>query len=567
MRKKTNEEYIKEVEEKNPNVEVVGEYIDSKTKIDYRCKKCGDIFSSFPSNILKGHGCKKCSVIENSQKRMMTLEEYKMKVAQNHPNVQVLGDYINSKTKIEHQCKKCGHIWNAVPASIISGRGCPVCAIKSAAEKKTKKHDEYIREISQIHPNVQVLGQYIDAKTKILHKCLIDGYEWFSAPANMLKTKGCPVCTGKAVLQGYNDLMTTHPHIALEWDFEKNDKLSPTMVSYGCNKKAYWKCPMCGHSYLSQICKRTSGRNCPMCAKENKISNAELRVYYYIKKYFSDTISSYKNEDKGLSEIDVFIPSLHVGIEYDGGLYHQDVERDKKKDEICDSLGIKLIRIREPECPQYQSNCICIDLQNHSANDLMRVIEYVLQELKIKNPVVNFNNDMADINNLVIRKHKDASLAMKFPKIAAEWHPTKNGSLKPNNVSYGSKMRIWWLCSQCGHEWITTVTDRTRAKGSGCPECGKEKAAKSKCKPVYCLELNQIFEGAIEADRELGIDRQAIYDCLSGNTGAAGRHPTTNEKLHWYYVYDQRRKNGVTIKGAINLGLITEEQIDNLKTS
>ena len=43
-------------------------------------------------------------------------------------------------------------------------------------------------------------------------------------------------------------------------------------------------------------------------------------------------------------------------------------------------------------------------------------------------------------------------LAIKYPDVAKEWHPTKNGSLTPCEVSASSKKKAWWICSK-GHEW------------------------------------------------------------------------------------------------------------------
>lgn len=53
-----------------------------------------------------------------------------------------------------------------------------------------------------------------------------------------------------------------------------------------------------------------------------------------------------------------------------------------------------------------------------------------------------------------------------------EWHPTKNGMLKPSMISAGSNKKAWWICSK-GHEWQSTVNNRKN--GNGCPECRKKK--------------------------------------------------------------------------------------------
>ena len=55
------------------------------------------------------------------------------------------------------------------------------------------------------------------------------------------------------------------------------------------------------------------------------------------------------------------------------------------------------------------------------------------------------------------------SLSKTFPKIASQWHPTKNGDLTPDKVTYGSKKKVWWQCPKdINHVWDSQIKDRTR---------------------------------------------------------------------------------------------------------
>ena len=56
-----------------------------------------------------------------------------------------------------------------------------------------------------------------------------------------------------------------------------------------------------------------------------------------------------------------------------------------------------------------------------------------------------------------------------IPELMAEWHPTKNEGLLPDDVPYGAGTKVWWLCSG-GHEWQSSPNQRTNRK-SGCPSC------------------------------------------------------------------------------------------------
>jgi hypothetical protein len=63
-------------------------------------------------------------------------------------------------------------------------------------------------------------------------------------------------------------------------------------------------------------------------------------------------------------------------------------------------------------------------------------------------------------------------LSTTHPKVADEWHPTKNGSLRSSDVTYASHKKVWWQCSK-GHEWVVAVSGRTSRGKSECPHCLK----------------------------------------------------------------------------------------------
>lgn len=66
-------------------------------------------------------------------------------------------------------------------------------------------------------------------------------------------------------------------------------------------------------------------------------------------------------------------------------------------------------------------------------------------------------------------KTNEDSLLVRYPDLAAQWHPTKNGDLTPERVTKGSHKKVWWVCDK-GHEWETSVKSRS-LNGNGCPYC------------------------------------------------------------------------------------------------
>lgn len=103
---------------------------------------------------------------------------------------------------------------------------------------------------------------------------------------------------------------------------------------------------------------------CDDCqAKAGKaISVGELFVLGLLKKLakinsiLGNIEHTYIIPNAGKRNLDVYISGLRIGIEYDGMKYHQNIERDQAKDELCTNAGIQLIRLREPGCPRYNTN-------------------------------------------------------------------------------------------------------------------------------------------------------------------------------------------------------------------
>lgn len=73
-------------------------------------------------------------------------------------------------------------------------------------------------------------------------------------------------------------------------------------------------------------------------------------------------------------------------------------------------------------------------------------------------------------------------LASQRPEVATQWHPTLNGDLLPNQVTLSSGKKAWWLCPDCGHEWATRIS--VRSKGHGCPHCARPKMGAANCAPM-----------------------------------------------------------------------------------
>lgn len=173
-----------------------------------------------------------------------------------------------SHRKVWWQCGY-GHEWQAIVKSRVSGTGCPVCANRTLLPG--------VNDLATVHPSIaaqwhpQKNGTLRPAQVmagnhrKVWWQCE-NGHEWqavISARTN--SGSGCPVCAGKQILPGVNDLASGFPALAEQWAKEKNDNLSPEQISIYSNRRVWWRCAL-GHSYRAAVSSRTScGSGCPYC--------------------------------------------------------------------------------------------------------------------------------------------------------------------------------------------------------------------------------------------------------------------------------------------------------------
>lgn len=303
----------------------------------------------------------------------------------------------------------------------------------------------------------------------ICRKC---GYSWCAEVNSRHKGSGCPACANRIVWKGHNDLATKRPDLAAEWHPYNNEGLLPSDVVSRSRRTVWWKCSKCGHEWVEKVKNRNRGQGCPNCKRYLHTSFPEQALFYYLSRVFPDTISG-DTSACGM-ELDIFIPSLRTAIEYDGYQWHKNKQvLEQKKNKLCSKHGIRLIRIREPGLCVY-NNCLCIlRRDNYSYTSLDHIISKVLQCLNSKPIVVNTYKDLIQIESQYLNGKGTKSADAHNINIIKYWHPTKNGCLKPEHISEGSKMKIWCQCKICGYEWLAKVAHI--ANGHGCPVCAGQK--------------------------------------------------------------------------------------------
>lgn len=185
---------------------------------------------------------------------------------------EVLGEYAGISTPLPCRCLVCGNVWDGNPDSMLRRNArCPKCgraaAGKSSGKSRTLTHEAFVERAAACCPDIEITGRYAGANTRLAVRCRACGYTWNAFPATVLRSCSCPCCTNRVAVEGVNDLATTHPEIAAEWNHGRNGELKPTDVVAGSSKRVWWRCPE-GHEWQAIIYRRKAGGgSCPICGK------------------------------------------------------------------------------------------------------------------------------------------------------------------------------------------------------------------------------------------------------------------------------------------------------------
>lgn len=234
IKRKTTEEYIKELELKNPNLEVMGDYINNHTKILHKCRRHNITYSTTPAQALKGGGCDQCRSEKISSALLKTPEQYTKEVNEKTKNIEILGIYLGAEVKILHKCKICNYEWNASPNNILHGKGCPVCSKKIIGPPPEYKNSiwasEY-REYFSKYLTEDQMKQYMPNSKKDVNAACPDCGKYKLIRVHQLKDQGIGCICG----DGYSYPNKFVYHILCQLNLNIQPEYSP----WWADKKRY----------------------------------------------------------------------------------------------------------------------------------------------------------------------------------------------------------------------------------------------------------------------------------------------------------------------------------------
>ena len=206
------------------------------------------------------------------------------------------------------------------------------------------------------------------------------GHLWQAEVRSRTRGRDCPVCAGRQVVPGENDLARAYPSLAKEWDFEKNGSLRPENVPPGTDRRVWWRCEK-GHEWRASVSSRAlQGTGCPYCAG--------------------------KRVSPGENDLATVFPMLAAELdpEQDGDLSALSPYSNRRVWWRCEKGHRWQATVAARA--MHQSGC-----------------PYCAGRKVLK----GFND-----------------LATKNPLVAADWDDELNGALTPEMVTAGSKKQVWW---------------------------------------------------------------------------------------------------------------------------
>ena len=227
----------------------------SNKKVPWRCER-GHEWEAMVNARSRGSGCPYCI----GQKVLVGVNDLKT----THPALAAEACGWDPTTVIAGTGKnltwRCryGHEWVTRGADRVAGKGCPVCS----GQRVLPGHND----IQTTHPDLAAQAHGWDPTTvraggsvKYGWKC-DRGHQWEATIGSRKVGSGCPICSNRKVLAGFNDLGTTHPDLAAEalgWD--------ASTITAGNDTKKLWRCEF-GHEWEAIVYNRAKGIGCPVCA-------------------------------------------------------------------------------------------------------------------------------------------------------------------------------------------------------------------------------------------------------------------------------------------------------------
>ena len=209
------------------------------------------------------------------------------------------------------KCPTCKQSYDMTVQNRVNGCACPYCSGHRVLEGLNDLFSTLpvLMEDWDYEKNTGLDPKRIlNSSTKnVFWKCHICGGKWKAAVRDRKSGNGCPYCSGKKILVGFNDIATTEPEVLIDWDYDKNIDITPQTVTRQSPKKVWWRCHVCGGEWKAAIYNKVNRKSCPYCTGHKVL--------------------------KGFNDLETVCPDIAIDWDYEknGELYPCNVTRGTSK--------------------------------------------------------------------------------------------------------------------------------------------------------------------------------------------------------------------------------------------
>lgn len=308
MKRITHEEYVDWINNNRPDYEVVGTYVNTSTKILHRHKHTNLEWLCSPEKFKLGVSHPKISRVNGSVAKR-THEEYVAWVNNNRPNYEVIGTYVNVKTKIAHCHTETGTEWLCSPEKFMKGTK-PTSLTK--CRRWTK--DDYVHYIKHHKIPVELIGSFTNQQTITRHVCTISGKQFFIAPKRIINN---PKFEYRQVVkntddykiwlsQHYPELVITEPYI------NSHVKINHLHVDTGVSWRVKPNNVIQGQQHPSDRLNGASHRSVEWLSRIAQSDGVEIR----------HKLNGGEVPLEGIGKVDGFCEATNTVYEFHGDFWH-----------------------------------------------------------------------------------------------------------------------------------------------------------------------------------------------------------------------------------------------------
>ena len=395
-------------------------------------------------------------------------------------------------------CKE-GHEWKTVVSyRTLDGTGCPYCSGKRVTDSN-RLSIQFPDVAREWHPSkngdTTPEAVHYSSNKKYWWLCAQDSdHQWDATPNGRTVGGGCPYCSGRRVADS-NRLSKNHPELVPEWHSTRNGELTPDDVTSRSNRKVWWRCEE-GHEWEAVVGSRTAGgHGCPYCSglRVSDANRLSILCPDMVREWHLTRNGDLTPDDVAVAsnmkvwwrceeghEWEAVIPSRTLngnGCPYCAGQRVSDANR---------------LSIRNPELiPEWHSskngNLTPYKVSYGSDRKVWWLCErgHEWEAVIVSRALIGAGCPYCSGHRVT----DENRLSLLAPELVREWHPTRNGDLTPDDVSYGSARKVWWSCER-GHEWEAAIS--SRSKGIGCRSCSLPH--RSRVEIYLACELAAFFE-------------------------------------------------------------------------